>query len=140
MNMRYFMVAAVLAFSPVVADEVPNIQPGLWELQSTSSFPGSPMPPQTETVRECMTEDDIKDGLKLDIDVDECEVRDLVMRADGMSYGMVCEHDDGMNMEMNATIRFLGDRTDGLMEAEMETPMGPMQMRIELEGHRVGDC
>ena len=29
---------------------------------------------------------------------------------------------------------------EGTMQGDMESPMGPMRMRMELSGKRIGDC
>jgi hypothetical protein len=140
MKLRNLVLAAATIL-PLAAFAVePNIQPGEWELNSVTTFPGTPMPEQRESSRECVTADDVARGFAFEVDVEGCEITDQEMRADGMTYSMTCRGEEGFDMIMDAEMRFMGDRTEGTMEAQMLTPMGPMQMQMRLEGHRVGDC
>lgn len=140
MKLRSLVLAAA-ALLPLNALAVePNIQPGEWELNSVTTFPGTPMPEQRESSRECVTTEDLADGLAFDVDVEGCEITDMDMRDDGMTYSMSCQDDEGFEMTMDAELLFMGDRTEGTMEARMLTPMGPMEMFMELDGRRIGDC
>ncbi len=140
MKLRSLVLAAA-ALLPLNALAVePNIQPGEWELNSVTTFPGTPMPEQRESSRECVTAEDLADGLAFDVDVEGCEITDMDMREDGMTYSMSCQDDEGFEMTMDAELLFMGDRTEGTMEARMLTPMGPMEMLMELDGRRIGDC
>ncbi|MFO8004616.1 DUF3617 domain-containing protein [Thioalkalivibrio sp.] len=141
MPLRSLVIAAFLAISVTATAAEPNIQPGEWEMTSIATFPGTPMPEQRDSSRECVTSEDLE-GLVFDLDLQEeaCELTHMDITAERMTYSMTCQHDDGMAMTMDAEMHFLGDRTEGVMDAQMTTPMGPMQMRIELEGQRLGDC
>lgn len=140
MKLRRLALAAATILPLTALAVEPNIQPGEWELNSMTTFPGTPMPEQTESSRECVTEEDIAEGLAFDVDVEGCEITDMDLRDDGMTYSMSCQDDEGFEMTMDAELHFLGDRTEGTMEAQMRTPMGPMEMRMELDGRRIGDC
>ncbi|MFO8153122.1 DUF3617 domain-containing protein [Thioalkalivibrio sp.] len=130
--------AAVLPLSALAVE--PNIQPGEWELNSVTTFPGTPMPEQTESSRECVTAEDLAEGLAFDVDVEGCEITDMDLREGGMNYSMSCQDDEGFEMTMDAELLFMGDQTEGTMQAQMLTPMGPMEMHMELDGRRIGDC
>jgi hypothetical protein len=140
MSFRSLAIAA-LCFVPLTALAAePNLQPGEWEFTATTTFPGTPMPEQKETTLECVTAEELKDGLTFEVDVEDCDVTEMDIREDGMNYAMTCQHEEGMVMVMDAEMRFLGDRTEGTMNANMTTPMGPMQMHIQMDGRRIGDC
>ena len=140
MKLRSLAIAAAVLLPLSALAVEPNIQPGEWELNSVTTFPGTPMPEQTESSRECVTAEDLAEGLAFDVDVEGCEITDMDLREEGMSYSMSCQDDEGFEMTMDAELRFMGDRTDGTMEANMLTPVGPMEMQMELEGRRIGDC
>lgn len=140
MKFRKLAIAAAAVFPFAVFATEPNIQPGEWELNSVTTFPGTPMPEQRESSRECVTAEDLARGLAFDVDVEGCEITDQELRANGMTYSMSCRGEEGFDMTMDAEMHFLGDRTEGTMDAHMLTPMGPMQMQMRLEGHRIGDC
>jgi hypothetical protein len=139
MSLRHLVAVTVLGLSFAAAADQPNVQPGQWEFTSTTSFTGMPMPEQTLSSSECVTAEDISEGFAFDVDVENCEIQNMDKRPDGMNYTMVCRQ-EGMEMVMEAELRFMGDRTEGTMDARTMTPMGPMNMRTVLEGRRVGDC
>jgi hypothetical protein len=66
-------------------------------------------------------------------------VTSMDMRSEGVTYSMVCTQ-EGMTMNMDGDLRFMGDRANGTVEARMQGPTGPMRMHIKLEGRRIGDC
>ena len=126
-----------------IAEVEPNINPGMWENTSTMTFDSEfPIPDQTETHTECLTEEEIKSGdafMEME-DLDECEITHRDMRADGMDYAVSCVGPDGTRVDMNASMEFNGDTAGGVITGDMETPMGPIQMNIRIEGRRIGDC
>jgi hypothetical protein len=138
MPLRSLALATLLALPLAAVAAEPNIQPGEWEMTTTTTFPGTPMPAQRQSSRQCLTPEDLS-GL-FEVDVEECEMTEMDMRSDGMTYVMTCAQEEGFAMTMHAEMRFLGDRSEGSMTAEMNTPMGPMQMEMLLEGTRIGDC
>jgi hypothetical protein len=125
----------------VAADVEPNLNPGMWEHTSTMTFDSEfPIPDQTETNSECLTEEEIKRGDAFMEDMDECEMTQRDMRADGMDYAMTCRAADGTQVNMAASMEFHGDTANGVITGNMDTPMGPISMNIRIEGRRTGDC
>ncbi len=122
--------------------QTPDIQPGLWEYETRMNVEAAfPFPEQNDTTTDCVTEDDVNeaDTFMGDMDVEECDVTREDMRRDGASYEMVCQA-DGMTMDMTMELKFMGDRSEGLIISQAETPMGPMKSTIEMSGRRIGDC
>jgi len=135
------LVAGLLAASLVQA-ETPNIQPGMWEYENKMTVDAPfPVPDQTDTHSECVTEDEIADAQNFlgDMDAEECDIIREDMRRDGANYEMVCQV-EGMTMRMNMDMTFMGDTAEGLITSEADTPMGPMTSTIEMSGRRIGDC
>ncbi len=140
---RHLLAALLLLTLPLaVSADDPNIQPGEWSYTTTTRMLNAPFPfpEQTHTSTECVTLEDIKRGDAFLDDVEECTVNEMEIGRDSMHYTMVCRAEDGTEFRMRSAMRFHGDRLDGTMESEIETPMGPMQMQITLEGRRTGDC
>ena len=139
--MRPYAIAVLLAASltlPAFAAE-PNITPGQWEYTNVTRFEGMPMPEQTHSNRECITMEDIKKGEAFLEAPEDCQVTHMDLRRDGMQYAMECTQ-QGVRMKMNADMRFRGNEVDGTMRADMDTPMGPMSMHMNITGRRIGDC
>lgn len=126
-----------LAF-PVLAVQ-PNIEPGQWEYTNVMRAEGVPMPEQRSTNRECITIEDVERGAAFVEDAEECEVSNLNLTRDRGSYNMVCT-EEGVEMDMDVDMRFMGTTTEGTIRMDVETPMGPMRMHMELSGRRIGDC
>ncbi|WP_018863524.1 DUF3617 family protein [Thioalkalivibrio sp. ARh3] len=139
----YGLLAAIpFAFLPLAAQaETPNIEPGEWEYTNTTTMDGAhQMPEQTETYTECVTEEDLARGEEMIEAPEGCSVDSMDMRADGVDYTMTCTDPDGTSMDMEGSMQFMGDRAEGEMRSEIDSPMGPMSVRITVEGQRIGDC
>jgi len=144
--MRLPVIAAALMIAALplttMASE-PNLQPGEWEYRNTTTFDGSmDIPEQSHTNRECVTAADIEDGLVTpdEAEMGDCTVSEREVTRDSMSYTMTCSDGQGGEMVMNARMRFMGDRTEGVIEGVMDSAAGQMNVRTEMEGRRVGDC
>lgn len=134
-------IAAAMTLPLTAVAEDPNIQPGMWKYDNTVSVQADfPFPDQNHSNEECVTIEDVERGDAFLDDVDECEVTEKEITRDHMTYAMVCNTGDGMTMTMNADMKFMGDRVSGTITGQMESPMGPMNMRIEMQGERIGDC
>lgn len=138
---RIAAAALIAGLSFSVSAETPNINPGEWEYNSTIRFQSDfPIPDQSDTTTECVTEEDILEGDAFVEEMEGCEITTRDLRRDGMNYVMECSSPDGTSVTMQATMDFNGDSASGTITGDMETPMGPMTMNIELEGRRIGDC
>ncbi len=142
--MTYRILGAGLIFALVATAqaETPNIQPGQWEYQTRMAVEAPfPVPEQNDTSTDCVSEQDVAEANTFmgDMDVEECEITHEEMRSDGAKYEMVCQA-DGMTMDMTLDLKFMGDRSEGLITSQAETPMGPMKTTIEMTGRRVGEC
>ncbi len=144
MRFPAYMGALMVLLAPVVASaDQPNIQPGEWEYENVTTFEGDmEIPDQTETSRECVTQDDIDEGVVTpdEAEMGECEIIDKRVSSSSMSYSMVCVDGEGGEMTMDADIEFHGDRVTGVIRGDMETPMGEMQVETRMDGRRIGDC
>lgn len=137
---RIITLAIVLCFPMATFAIEPNIQPGNWEYTATMRFLNLPMPEQTQHHTECVTLESIQRGKAFMEDVEGCELRDMDMRRDRMTYTMDCVYPDGTEMKMKATMRFMGEQVEVRMDADVVTPGGPMKMQIIVDGERIGDC
>ena len=143
MNLKLMTMAALgAALAGPVAAEDPNITPGMWETTSTVTLESAQfsMPPRTETNSECLTAEKIAEGQAFLEDNEDCEFTNKDMRADGMDYTMTCNSPDGGTVTMDASMKFNGDTMTGTVDGAMESPMGQMNMKVELAGKRTGDC
>lgn len=135
--------ALLLAAPPILHADGPNIQPGEWEYENVTTFEGDmDIPEQSHTTRECVTQDDIDEGLVTpdEADMGDCEITDRQVSSSSMSYQMHCVDDQGSEMSMSAQMQFMGDRASGTIDGEMDSAMGRMEVRTTMEGRRIGDC
>ncbi len=136
----FLSIALIALVAPAYAER-PDIQPGLWEYTNRMSFDTrAPIPDREHSNQECVSDEDLGRGDTFLEDMDECEIISQDMRRDGMDYEMTCAGPDGTRMTMDASMQFAGDTVSGLFTGNMETPMGPMQMNIEMDGRRIDDC
>ncbi len=131
----------LLALSANAGADMPNINPGMWEYTNTTSIEGpQSMPQQTDTHRECVTREDLEQREEMLEVPEDCTLNDVNMDADGVVYSMSCTDPMGGTMTMDAEMHFHGDRSEGVMRSEIDTPIGTMNMRVEIRGERTGDC
>lgn len=142
MSIRHVVLALALSVPVVSHAETPNVQPGKWEYNNKTSFEGQMnIPDQEQSHTECVTLDQIERGEAFVDDMpEECEVSNMDMSRSGMSYDMACTQPGGTKMDMSFDMEFKGDRMDGVVTGDMETPMGNMNMNVEIQGRRIGDC
>ncbi|MGM0553147.1 MAG: DUF3617 domain-containing protein [Pseudomonadota bacterium] len=131
----------LLALSANAGADMPNINPGMWEYTNTTSMEGPQgIPQQTETSRECITRDDLERQEEMLEVPDECTLDDVNMDPDEVTYSMSCADPMGGTMTMEAEMQFHGNRSEGVMSSEINTPMGTMNVRVDIRGERIGDC
>lgn len=141
MFVRTFIAVGLLGLALSANAETPNIEPGMWEYKNKMKFQSDfPIPDQEHTSEECVTLEDIERGDAFLDDVDECDMTRKDVRRDGMDYAMVCRSPDGTEMTMDAKMHFSGNTANGIINGQMQTPMGAMSMTIEMNGRRIGDC
>lgn len=135
---------SLLIAAPVlVSAETPNINPGQWEYQTTMkmSAGGQAMPARTMKNKDCVRQEDVADpDLFGGDELKECDVSEVEQSRSRLSYTMTCTGPDGSPYTMTADLKLQGDTMEGTMKGDMASPMGPMNMRMELSGKRIGDC
>lgn len=141
MMLRNMAVAAVVAFPMVAWAETPNVTAGEWEFTSTTSISGEmEIPDQTETERQCITQEEL-DGAEFGFIEEEegCELLDQQMTEDGLSYSMVCRAEGG-EATIDGEMRFMGERIDGSVDILTQSPMGELSMNTVIAGEYLGEC
>ncbi|WP_192036381.1 DUF3617 family protein [Halomonas sp. YLGW01] len=128
--------------TPLLAQEdTPNLMPGLWVFDSVTRVEGDlPIPDQSESHQECLTEADIADARRsLVHEQDGCELIESMIDQEQMDYRMVCRGGGG-EASINGTLRFLGERAEGRVDVDTTTPMGALRMHTTIEARRLGEC
>jgi hypothetical protein len=134
------LLTAVVALPLAAAAEAPNLQPGQWEFTNTTKMEGKlPIPPQKHSHQECITEEDLQRGDAFQPDEENCRVDELESGRAGMRYTMTCT-EEGTEVSMKAEMRYLGDRMEGVIIGDMDSPVGPMRTHTTVEGRRLGAC
>src|SRR5690625_7964881 len=113
---RLFAAVMILAAAAVaVADETPNISPGLWKHDTTMSFMGDfPIPDQEQSEEQCVTAEEVAKGGNFRDDVgEEWDINRKEIRRDGRKLAMTCEQ-QGMQMSMTVDLNFNCDDDDGI--------------------------
>ncbi|WP_458526206.1 DUF3617 domain-containing protein [Onishia taeanensis] len=136
------VVALLMLPLPLMAqEETPDLMPGMWEFNSVTRVEGDlPIPDQTESHQECLTEADIADARRsLVHEQDGCELVESSSNRERMDYRMICRGAGG-EASIEGTLRFLGERAEGSVDVDTSTPMGALTMHTTIEAQRLGEC
>ncbi len=141
MMIRNMVVTAALALPMVALAETPNVTPGEWEFVSVTSMSGDmQIPDQTETERQCITQEELEGAEFGFIEEEEgCELLNQEMSADGLEYSMVCRAEGG-EATIDGEMRFMGEKIEGTVDIFTQSPMGELTMNTVIEGERIGNC
>lgn len=141
MLMRSLLAGVALTLSFSALAESPNLTPGEWEFTSNTTVEGDlPIPDESETNRECLTQETIDEAHSDFIQEEEgCEMLEQSADRDAMNYSMSCTGEGG-EATITGNMKYMQDRAEGSMRVETATPMGDMIMHTEIEGQRIGDC
>ena len=144
MSISKACVVALLITAPaLVSAETPNINPGQWEYETTMTMSagGQAMPARTMKNKDCVRQEGVTDpDLFGGDELKDCEVSELEQSRSRLRYTLSCPGPDGSPYTMSADLKLQGDTMEGTMTGDMKSPMGPMNMRMELSGKRIGDC
>lgn len=131
---------SILLLSSAVLAETPNLQPGLWQYTSSMTVEG-PMnlPPQTHSNQECLTQNKLDKGIGVLNIPQSCTVTQADIKRDRVDYAANCNM-EGVKTVFKGYATFHGNRLDGKMSSDMDTPLGPMTMKTDYQGARISDC
>lgn len=108
----------------------PQINPGKWEITTTTEMAG--MSPQSQTHTQCITADDM---VPMSEDANqECQVTDITTEGNTVSWRISC----GGNMNGTGSVTYSGDSMNGTMSMTIE-PYGT-KVHNTLSGWRIGPC
>jgi hypothetical protein len=137
---------AMLTVMTVNADtdiqDFPDVRYGLWETTTVTSMRSDVMnlPENTTTTRDCVTEEDVREGRAFLQDQDECDIIEQDITSSSMDMTMVCSQPETGEIRMTVSMKYSGDTATGTMKGEMDSPMGKMFMDIKMDSRRTGDC
>ena len=140
----WLLLPALWLAQGALAADAPNMQAGEWEITTRTLMPGMPMQVPPQTVRICISKQDIADGQKtmpgaMGTGKNNCEFVNRSFSGNKASFKMVCsgEHKATMTGEMT----YSGSSYSGKSRMEMAGgPQGNMVVDSEYSAKRVGDC
>ena len=128
----------VLASASAHAQSI-NINPGLWEYTNELTFiEGSE--PRVQVFEDCVTAEDLENSGFMMQDIEACEVVEQEILFDRMTYVMNCMGPEGTQLAIDARIELDGDSASGVINNSVATPLGEMDMVVNLSAKRLGDC
>jgi len=132
------VLAAVLISSTCGADGV-SINPGMWEMTSSMTMTMLPQP-QSNTVRECIEEDELSPE-KFDMEKDSpCKISDVNIDGDTARWSINCPTEAGQEMTGQWEFTSLGDSISGSGSMSMEYAGQKFGFDMTWVGKRIGDC
>jgi len=128
------MVVVSIALLIVHAWAEPQINPGKWEITTTTEMAG--MAPQTATHTQCITTDNL---VPMSEDANqECQVTDITTQGNTVSWKITCGGKGGNKMSGTGSATYNGDSMHGTMSMTVE-PYGT-KINNTLSGRRIGAC
>jgi hypothetical protein len=125
------VVVVSIALVIVHAWAEPQMNPGKWEITTTTEMEG--MPPQSKTHTKCITADDM---VPMSEDANqECQVTDITTQGNTVSWRISC---GGGKMNGTGSVTYSGDSMNGTMNMTVE-PYGT-KIKNTLSGQRIGAC
>jgi len=118
------------------AGDTPNVEPGLWEITTTTQTQGMNIPPTTMT--QCITKDDLvpRPGSQPGQE-QNCEITDVNVSGDTVTWRMRCTGQGG-NVEGEGSITYRGDQFEGTSTINIID--AGMTMQSHMTGRRIGEC
>ncbi len=135
--------ACLALFAPAVVLAAPAMQPGLWEITTSAEMSNMPMKIPPQTMRRCLTAEDMADNRKTIPADKNCKLEDVRQHGDTTTWKASCKMDKGeVKGEMKG---------GGQMTAKADSFEGSMVMSANIQGmnfdikntytaKRVGDC
>lgn len=141
--------ACLLLFTAVAHAQVPRItemKPGKYSYHIVTEMPGLPIKPPPVNFEQCVTAKDVNEGKALQAQRDAgmtCKYSDVKSGGGKYSFKAICNHKDGMTMEMTSDMTVSGDtfvmnNTNKMSGKGIPKEMGLSKSRMTMK--RLGDC
>ena len=141
MRISPLILAFALGFSftqfAFAADSIP-VNPGMWEMTSTSTTSMSPQP-RTVTENECVdqTEYNVNDLLP---DDNNCTLTESNVSGNTLTWTMQCSAPDGTTSSGGGEFTSDGDSGSGNMHMTMQYQGQSFDIQTSWKGKRIGSC
>lgn len=139
-NLLIAFTLTTVMLSSTASGETPDLKPGLWVYTHNSKIEG-PMSiaPQTSENQQCVTQADLDKGIDVLEIPKNCKLTRVDIQRKRADYAAICDM-QGMQSRFSGFATFNGERMQGQMNSEMDTPLGKMTMKMDYKAHRQGDC
>lgn len=140
--MRFHSILIVMAgffLSGIATADGLAIDAGKWEMTSTMTMTMMPTP-QTNTVTECIKENEINPETINMGEENPCAISDVKNDGDSISWSINCPVEGGMVMTGTWEMTSKGDSISG--KGSMSTEFSGQQMGFDMtwDGKRIGNC
>ena len=119
-----------------------GMQPGLWEITSSTEMSSMNVKMPSQTFQHCYTPADVADAKNIvpkDPKSNQCRAADIKKSGDTVSWKMTCNGPHAMTG--SGTITYGDDSYSGVMRMNMAGAGGmAMDMTQKYSGKRLGDC
>ena len=136
----FFFALCAALMAPIASAETPDLKPGMWVYTHNTQIEG-PMKiaPQTSENRQCVTQADLDKGVDVLEIPKNCKLTRVDIKSERADYAAICDM-QGMQTRFSGYATFHGERMQGQMNSEMDTPLGKMTMKMDYQARRQGDC
>ena len=114
-----------------------DLNPGKYEITVKMEMAGMPAGMPTQTMVQCMTEQDPVP--RASADAQGCKVTDMNTSGNTVTYTIVCDQ-QGAETESTGEVTFSGDTFEGKSTTKMGPAAGGMTVTVMTKGKRIGSC
>lgn len=99
------LLATLLSAGPCTVIAAPNMQPGLWEMQTTTEIPGMPagIGVPAITLQHCFTANDVAQNKAMEPQQGDCRLTHMQQTGDDITWSMQCTGEQALTIEGNGT-------------------------------------
>lgn len=114
-----------------------RVEPGKWEMRSTSHMPMMPQP-RTQVTTECVRQTELSPDTFLE-QAEGCRLIDSEASGSRIRWQMECQS-EGRKMTADGAFTSTGTTVKGTMKLAMDAGGHQMTMEHQWEGRRLGPC
>ncbi len=135
--MQRILVVPILALAALSVHAQPRMEPGLWEFSNTMTTPKA-QKPQVATVKQCVTEKDVKNpALMQGKPEKDCKVTPKGRSGDQYAWEMECPKS---GMKGSGTVRYGKGTLEGETRMTASSKGQPVEITTKMKGRRLGPC
>ena len=135
---KHIIVLFLCLFVSTASAQMPDIQEGLWEVNSEANIPAMPMKMPAVTMEHCFTKESMNPENILQ--QNNCQMNKMDIQNNQVNWSMTCQQ-EGIVMQGVGNIQYQKTHFSGVFDMTMSgAPEGAMTIQTKLKGRYIGSC